>query len=80
VVGGGLRWCVGNGRKISVWKDAWSSEHDNYHVTSPINSSLQNLYVSDLIESDRKEWRKRFIEEMPLVFILSIPKYSELKV
>lgn len=77
VVGGGLRWCVGNGRKISVWKDAWSREKDSYNVTSMINSSL---YASDLIEPNRTEWRKRFIEENFNVrdasSILSIPLYK----
>jgi len=38
-------------------------EKDNSHVTSMKNLSMRNFVVSDLIEQDRKEWRKSFIEE-----------------
>lgn len=51
LVSGGLRWCVGNGKKIKVWYQPWLRNVDNYFITTLSVHGLENLTVVDLISN-----------------------------
>lgn len=54
IVQQGLRWQIGNGLSVQVWKDKWLPNSSTYKVVSPRLDSSLALRVSDLIDSDNR--------------------------
>lgn len=50
VAKGSLRWWVGNGQKINVWRDAWLGSMGIPYVSSPMVNGMENLRVCDIVE------------------------------
>ncbi|XP_065638811.1 uncharacterized protein LOC136071439 [Quercus suber] len=77
IVKRGLRWQVGDGEKIQVWKDKWLQQPSTYRVVTPMSSSQLVVMVCDLIDGDRKEWKEDLIRQcffpQDVEAILSIP-------
>ena len=77
VVKRGIRWQLGDGEKIQVWKDKWLQQPSTYRVVTPASSSQQVERVCDLIDGDQKEWKEDLIRQcflpQDVEAILSIP-------
>ena len=73
----GVRWQVGDGERIQVWKDKWLPNPSTYKVVSSENLGPRVTWVRDIIDGDRMEWRADLIRQtfMPqdVDAILSIP-------
>uniref|UniRef100_A0A803MVI4 Uncharacterized protein n=1 Tax=Chenopodium quinoa TaxID=63459 RepID=A0A803MVI4_CHEQI len=54
----GMRWHVGNGLNVQVWKDNWLSSDTNFGVPSPPPNRLHDpdIVVSDLIDHHIGQW------------------------
>ena len=50
----GLRWQIGNGFKVQVWKDKWLPSSSTYKVVSPRLNSPLDLSVSELIDMENR--------------------------
>ncbi|KAL4607916.1 hypothetical protein ACB092_09G209800, partial [Castanea dentata] len=59
----GIRWQVGDGENIQIWKDKWLQNPSTYRVVTPECTSLQGGRVCDLIDGDRMEWMEGLIRQ-----------------
>ena len=57
----GVRWRVGNGQKIRILSDKWLPNPSTFKVISPPKLLGCQAFVSDLINSDTKEWKVELI-------------------
>ncbi|KAL3833965.1 hypothetical protein ACJIZ3_008701 [Penstemon smallii] len=82
LVAAGLRWRVGNGENIDIWKDPWIPRPTTFKISSPQNPLMQSTKVSSLIDDDLRIWNKDLIESIfwpeEATFILSIPLGSRI--
>lgn len=73
----GLRWQIGNGFKVQVWKDKWLPKSSTYKVVSPRLNSPLDLRVSELIDMENRCWNLHLLQQLFLLFeveeISSIP-------
>ena len=53
VLKAGLRWRIGTGSRVKIWKDAWLPSPTTHRVLSPISVLDQNATVDSLIEIGR---------------------------
>lgn len=53
----GLKWRIGNGRSIGVFRDEWIPKKSNPLVGSPLSSGLPNFRVMDLFDARCHVWR-----------------------
>ena len=60
----GLRWRVGNGRDIRVWKDPWIPKLGNFLPKHVPDDNAEDTRVNELIEEDTKKWNIEKINEM----------------
>lgn len=60
----GLKWRVGNGKEISIWKDKWLPTPSTYRVMTAINTLSEEAVVSSLIDDDSKRWRSTLIDQI----------------
>ena len=51
----GLRWQVGDGRRIRVWQDQWLTTRSTYKVVSPKRPGNEIRMVSELMNEGSKE-------------------------
>ena len=56
VVHKGMRWQVGNGNRIRVWRDKWIPRPSTYRLVTPEKPSSENALVSELINRATHEW------------------------
>ena len=77
IVERGLRWNIGNGRKVNVWKDRWLPTPDSFKVVSPKSQGAMVERVEHLLDSDRKAWDINNVKNTFLPFeaevVLGIP-------
>ena len=52
----GLRWRVGDGESINVWRDPWLPSEFLPFVSSQAASGLENIRVLELIKLGTNEW------------------------
>jgi hypothetical protein len=64
VVRGGLRWRLGNGEKVSVWKYPWLRNEDHAYITTPMIEGRENMKVSELIDHDIGKWNVTLIQQL----------------
>jgi hypothetical protein len=48
----GLRWRVGNGESIRIWKDRWIDSPSTYRIISPVRHLEANATVNSLINQN----------------------------
>ncbi|EPS69206.1 hypothetical protein M569_05560, partial [Genlisea aurea] len=56
VLTGGLRWRIGDGSSIDVWKDPWIPDTFAFKPSSPAPLGMANMRVKELIISNQAEW------------------------
>jgi hypothetical protein len=64
VLQAGLRWRVGSGTCIKVWKDAWLSSPTTYKIISPVRVLSEEATVDSLIDHDLKCWNSDLLEQV----------------
>lgn len=80
VVEKGMMWCVGNGRSVAIWEDAWIPNATGGRVISarPDNCNLRK--VSELIDHKRRCWNyavvKQVFQPWEATQVLQIPVYQ----
>ena len=78
----GLRWQIGNGFKVQVWKDKWLPSSSTYKVVSPRLNAPVDLQVSKLIDMENRCWNLHLLQQLFLPFeveeIRSIPLSNSL--
>ena len=62
----GLRWKVGSGTQVKVWKDAWLPSPSTFKVLSPVSILSEDATVDSLIDNDKMCWD---IEKLRSVFL-----------
>lgn len=73
----GVRWRVGNGNQIRIYKDGWIPANPGFKVRSPRISLHENPKVEDIIITDLHIWNRDLIfqefENEEDIYIVSIP-------
>ncbi|XP_075670237.1 uncharacterized protein LOC142640006 [Castanea sativa] len=64
VVQKGLRWQVGNGRSIGIWKDKWLPTPFSYKVTSLLSTFHEDAQVVELIDSNSGTWKHDILNQV----------------
>ena len=60
----GLRWRVGNGVDIKIWKDAWLPSPSTFRVISPMSVPSSEATVDSLIVENYMRWDVDKLEQM----------------
>ena len=73
----GLRWIIGNGRKVKIWTDRWIPTPNSFMVVSPRPQNAENVLVETLIDRELGQWNSDAVRNSFLSHeastILSIP-------
>lgn len=64
----GMRWSVGNGEKIHMWKDPWISDTQTRKILSPRGEANEDVKVGVLIDPIRKGWKVDLISQLLFPF------------
>ena len=56
----GMRWQVGNGENIYIWKDKWIPNPSTYQIISPRTLLPEDATVNVLIDADHGTWRSLY--------------------
>ena len=56
VIREGVRWCVGDGKSIKIWNDAWIPSTVTGRIISPKPAMCFGKNVANLIAHDKAEW------------------------
>lgn len=77
VIRDGVKWQVGNGQHINIWKDKWTNNPTTFRIFSPQRILPMEEKVSALIDVESGAWKTNMIREVFLEHeadsILSIP-------
>ena len=76
----GLRWRVGTGTDIKIWKDAWLPTPTTFKVISPVNASYSEASVDLLIDENVMQWNLEKLEQLLLPRDVEIIKQIPLSV
>ncbi|XP_073063943.1 uncharacterized mitochondrial protein AtMg00310-like [Primulina eburnea] len=60
----GIRWKIGDGRKIRVWNEPWLREASNMRIESPPLPDMSDFLVHDLMVPGHKEWDVELLHEL----------------
>lgn len=73
----GMRWQVGNGEHINIWRDKRLPTSKTYKVVTPERGNTPVTMACDLIDNESKEWKVDMVHQNFLAqdvkVILSIP-------
>jgi hypothetical protein len=77
VLGDGMRWWVGNGESIQIWKDKWIHSSSTYRIIFPMRHLEANPIVNSLINQNSMSWNVPLLHEIflphDIEMILKIP-------
>ena len=77
LISDGVKWQVGNGESISIWKDKWTTNPSTFRIVSPQRLLPMEVKVSALIDAENGEWKANMIRDLFMEHeadsILSIP-------
>jgi hypothetical protein len=62
IVRRGLRWRVGNGTNINIWRDTWLRNNQPY-ITTPMAEGKENMKVSYLSDHSTGTWNREIINQ-----------------
>lgn len=60
----GVRWRVGDGKSINMWRDAWVGGNGIGKLITPVRILDQNATVDALMDVDNHKWRTEVISEV----------------
>jgi hypothetical protein len=60
----GLRWHIGDGKSVDIWRDPWLPTKGSFMVRSDPQGSHPVESVSDLILADSQRWNVELIKEV----------------
>ena len=73
----GIRWCVGDGKSIKIWNDAWLRSTGTGRIISPKSALVCGENVANLMDHDNAIWNESLVRSLFVPFeaesILSIP-------
>jgi hypothetical protein len=58
-----MRWRVGTGSRIRVWKDAWLPSPISYKIISLVSILDEDALVESLIHQDSMTWNVPLLEQ-----------------
>jgi hypothetical protein len=61
LLGEGLVWRIGNGKKVSIWSDKWAPTSTGGYIQSPIKILDQEAQVSELLDIDTNCWNMNLV-------------------
>ena len=61
IVKNGIRWQVGNGCSIQIWKDKWLPTLPSHRVVSPPSTLPPDATVASLIDAEEGVWKKEVV-------------------
>jgi hypothetical protein len=64
VLEAGMRWRVGSGESIRIWKDRWIPSSSTYKIMSPIRHLDENASVDSLINFHSMSWNVPLLQEV----------------
>lgn len=64
VVWKGLRWQVGNGKSIKIWKDKWLPTPSSFKVSSPPVTLQEDTWVEVLIDANTGTWKQEVLNQV----------------
>ena len=83
LISDGVKWQVGNGKHINIWKDKWTNNPTTFRISSPQRILPVETRVSALINAKSGAWKTSMIREVFLEHdadsILSIPLSTTLR-
>lgn len=57
----GMRWVVGMGERISLWRDPWVPKEGDCMVHSIYIGGIEELQVCDLLREDKASWNEGLV-------------------
>jgi hypothetical protein len=60
----GMAWRVGDGSKISIWKDKWANTGAGGFIHSPVHIHSQDAKVSALLDKDTNWWNMALVQQV----------------
>ncbi|KAK9283595.1 hypothetical protein L1049_011844 [Liquidambar formosana] len=54
----------GMGNQFSIWKNKWLPSPTTFRVVTPLNTLVKDVWVSELIDYEKKEWKKDLVESI----------------
>lgn len=54
----GMRWCIGDGKKVRIWQDPWLPELSNFKVWSSNMKLATDTAVAELTDIDTKQCKR----------------------
>ncbi|XP_058726230.1 uncharacterized protein LOC131597557 [Vicia villosa] len=79
VVKKGYRCRIGNGEKVSIWKDKWISGSNSLYIKSPVCIIDTDAKVSALVDHDLFCWKRDFVmnffDHDEIVNVIRIPLF-----
>ena len=77
VLNRGLRWSIGNGRKVRIWTNRWIPIPNSFMVVSPRPQNFEDELVEILLDREFRRWNTSVVKNSFLPHeaeaILSIP-------
>lgn len=52
----GMRWCIGNGRNVDIWRDRWLPISKSFSVINPRIQRIEGERVVSLLDLDNGTW------------------------
>ena len=64
LISDGVKWQVGNGESISIWKDKWTANPSMFRIVSPQRLLPMEVKVSALIDVENGGWKANMIQDV----------------
>lgn len=60
----GLRWRVGDGQSIKIWKDQWLLTPSTYKVQSPMSTLTDDATMKTLMVEGPGQWNQDLLNQI----------------